>query len=109
MKKQGLFLLFLVIFSLIVLVLFYRFSQWYEQTIGEIFSYIIMIFFVLFIFSPFKFMKDKQADVSIFNYFKYMGISLFKFITIVINIFKQAILTFSYVVMKLFTSHSQNK
>ena len=56
MKKKSLFLLlFLVILTAIVLVLFYRFAQWYEQIMGTMFSYIMMIGFTLFIFAPFRF------------------------------------------------------
>lgn len=39
---------------------FYRFAQWYEQIMGTIFSYIMMIGFILFIFAPFRFIKDKK-------------------------------------------------
>ena len=67
MEKKSLFL-FLVILTAIVLALFYRFVQWYEQIIGTMFSYIMMIGFILFIFASFRFIKDKKVNISFFNY-----------------------------------------
>lgn len=102
--------MFLVILTVIVLVLFYRFAQWYEQIMGTIFSYIVMISFILFIFAPFRFIKDKKASISSFNYFKYMGVTLLALGKTIINICKQAILTVGYVVTRLFTNdQSQHK
>ncbi|ABK89666.1 hypothetical protein FM755_06050 [Francisella tularensis] len=111
MKKKSLFLfLFLIILTAIVLVLFYRFAQWYEQIMGTIFSYIMMIGFILFIFAPFRFIKDKKANISFFNYFKYMGMTLLALAKIIINICKQAVLTVGYVVTRLFANdQSQDK
>ncbi|MDE4988397.1 hypothetical protein, partial [Francisella tularensis] len=82
--------LFLIILTAIVLEIFDRFAQWYEQIMATIFSYIMMIGFILFILAPFRFIKDKKANISFFNYFKYLGMTLLALAKIIINIFKQA-------------------
>ncbi|AJI54348.1 hypothetical protein [Francisella philomiragia] len=110
MKNKNLFLfVLLVILTVIVLVLFYRFAQWYEHTLGSIFSYIVMIAILLFVFAPFKFIKDKKAKVNIFTYFKYLGVTILEIVKILANIVKQAALTLGYLVKRLFTKDSPEK
>lgn len=105
MKKKNLFLfLLLIVVTVIVLILFYRFAQWYEQLLGSIFSYMVMISLALFIFAPFRFIKDKRASLNIFNYVKYMGVTILVLVKFVVNVLKQIVLTFSYVVARLFTN-----
>ncbi|MEY8702154.1 hypothetical protein AB4F11_03850 [Francisella philomiragia] len=104
MKKKNLFLfILLVILTVIVLVLFYRFAQWYEQKLGTIFSYIVMVSIILFVFTPFKFIKDKKAKINVFNYFKYLGVTILEIVKILANVVKQAVLTLVYLVKRLFT------
>ncbi|MBK2024930.1 hypothetical protein [Francisella philomiragia] len=110
MKNKNLFLfVLLVILTVIVLVLFYRFAQWYEQILGTIFSYIVMIAILLFVFAPFKFIKDKKAKVNMLNYFKYLGITILEIVKIIVNIVKQAALTLVYLVSRLFAKDLQEK
>ncbi|BCD90783.1 hypothetical protein fh0823_09220 [Francisella halioticida] len=105
MKKKSLFLfILLVILTVIGMVLFYRFAQWYGQLLGSILSYIVMISLALFIFAPFKFIKDKRVNISIFNYIKYLGVTVFVLVKFVVNILKQIVLTFSYIVTRTFTN-----
>ncbi|MBK2266659.1 hypothetical protein [Francisella philomiragia] len=107
MKNKNLFLfVLLVILTVIVLVLFYRFAQWYEQKLGTIFSYIVMIGITLFVFTPFKFIKDNKAKINIINYFKYLGVSILKVAQIVVTIIKEASLTIMYLVTRLFAKDS---
>lgn len=74
------------------------------------FSYIMMIGFILFIFASFRFIKDKKVSISFFNYFNYMGVTLLALVKIIVNSCKQAVLTVGYVVTRLFTNdQSQHK
>lgn len=110
MKKKSLFLfLLLVVLTIVGLVLFYRFAQWYDQAMGEIFSYIVIISFILFIFAPFKFIKDKKANISFFSYIKYMSVTVFALTKIVANICKEIAITVSYVVSRFFKKVSDKQ
>lgn len=105
MKKKSLFLfLLLVILTAIGLFLFYRFAQWYEQLLGSIFSYIVMISLALFIFAPFRFIKDKKANINIFSYIGYLGVTVLVLVKFVANVLKEIVLTFSYIVARIFTN-----
>lgn len=63
-----------------------------------------MISLVMFIFAPFRFMKDKKADVNIFSYIKYLGVTVLVLAKFVVNVLKQTVFTISYVVSKLLTA-----
>jgi Ca2+/Na+ antiporter len=105
MKKKSLFLfLLLVILSIIGLFLFYRFTQWYEQLLGSIFSYIVMISLALFIFAPFRYIKDKKTNINIFSYIKYLGVTILVLVKFVVNVLKEIVLTFSYIVTRIFSN-----
>ena len=107
MNRKSLFLfLLLVILATIGIVLFYRFAQWYEQLLGSIFSYIVMVSLVLFIFTPFRYIKDKKANISIFIYIKYLGVTVLVLVKFVVNVLKEIVLTFSYIVIRIFTNKS---
>jgi membrane protease YdiL (CAAX protease family) len=104
MKNKNLLLfILLVILTAIGLILFSRFAQWYEQAMGSIFSYVVMIALVLFIFAPFKFIKDKKANINIINYARYMGVTILVLVKILAELIRQTILTASYIVLKLFS------
>ena len=110
MKKKNIFLLVgLIVIAIVGLVLFYRFAEWYSQALGSIFSYILMISFILLIFAPFKFMKDKKAKISLVSYIKYLGCTLLSIGKIVISILKESVLTVSYMISRLFSKGSSHK
>lgn len=68
-----------------------------------------MIAILLFVFAPFKFIKDEKAKVNIFTYFKYLGVTILEIVKILANIVKQAVLTLVYLVKQLFTKDSPEK
>ncbi|MDE4938487.1 hypothetical protein, partial [Francisella tularensis] len=72
-----------------------------DHIMGTIFSYIIMIGILHFIFAPLRVIKEKKANISFFNYFKYKGMTLLALAKKIINICKQAVLTVGYVVTSL--------
>ena len=110
MKKKNIFLfIVLSVITIVGLVLFSRFAQWYSQVLGSIFSYIVMISFIMLIFSPFKFMKDKKANVSLTNYIKYLGYTFLSICKIIISILKESVLTMIYLVSKLFSKGFSDK
>lgn len=110
MRKKSIFVfLLLAIFTIVVAVWFYRFAEWYAQTMGEIFSYIVIISFSLFVFAPLKFIKDKKANISIVNYVKYFGVSIFALVRIVTEICKEVIVTASYIFTRFFVKGTQIK
>ncbi|MED7787799.1 hypothetical protein [Francisella sp. 19X1-34] len=107
MNRKSLFLfLLLVILVAIGLFLFYRFAQWYEQLLGSIFSYIVMVSLALFIFTPFRYIKDKKANINVFSYIKYLGVTVLVLVKFVVNVLKEIVLTFSYIVSRIFTNKS---
>ncbi|QIV95952.1 hypothetical protein EDC55_10259 [Allofrancisella inopinata] len=108
MNKKGLFVFFsLVILIAVALLLFYKFSIWYEQALGSIFSYIVMVSFVLLVFSPFRFIKDNKANISVSSYIKYLGYTLLYIVKFVASIVKQIVLTVLYIVSKLFSTKNK--
>jgi tellurite resistance protein TehA-like permease len=110
MKKKNIFLFVaLVVIAIVGLVLFYRFAQWYSQALGSIFSYIIMVSFIMLIFAPFKLMKDKKAKINLVSYIKYLGCTLLSIGKMILSILKESILTISYMVSKLFSKGSNHK
>lgn len=107
MRKKSIFVfLLLTILTIVLAVLFYRFADWYAQTMGEIFSYIVIISFTLLVFAPLKFIKDKKANISIVNYVKYFGVAIFALTRVVVGIFKEVVLTASYVFTRFFVKGS---
>lgn len=110
MKKKNI-ALFIVLFviTIVGLILFYRFAQWYSQVLGAIFSYIVMVSFILFIFAPFKLMKDKKAKMGLVNYIKYFGCSLLCIGKIVAKILKESLLTIAYIISRFFSNKHNQK
>ena len=110
MKKKNIFLFIVLIVATIVgLTLFYRFARWYEQALGAVFSYIVMVSLILVVFAPFKFMKDKKAKIGLTSYIKYLGCTLLCICKIIINLLKESLLTITYLISKLFSKNSNHK
>ncbi|MGQ4002345.1 hypothetical protein QIW31_04790 [Francisellaceae bacterium CB299] len=110
MKKKNIFLFIVLIVATIVgLILFYRFARWYEQALGAIFSYLVMISFIMLIFAPFKLMKDKKAKVSLTSYVKYLGCTLLCICKVIVNVLKESLLTITYLISKLFSKSTSHK
>lgn len=110
MKKKNIFLFIgLVVVAMVGLVLFYRFAQWYSQVLGSIFSYLVMISFIMLIFAPFKLMKDKKAKVSLTSYVKYLGYTLLCICKVIVNVLKESLLTITYLISKLFSKSTSHK
>ncbi|AIT08831.1 hypothetical protein LO80_01785 [Candidatus Francisella endociliophora] len=110
MRKKSLFVfILLLVLTIVAAVLFYRFAEWYAQAMGEIFSYIVIISFSLFVFSPFKFMKDKKANISIVSYVKYLGISIFALAKVIANICKEVVTTVNYILKRFFMKTTPKK
>ncbi|AJC49042.1 hypothetical protein IB642_03720 [Allofrancisella guangzhouensis] len=108
MNKKGLFLFFsLGVLITIAVLLFYKFAIWYEQALGSIFSYIVMVSFVLLVFSPFRFIKDNKANISVSSYIKYLGYTLLYILKFIASVAKQVILTILYLISKLFSTKNK--
>ncbi len=106
MKKKNIFLyISLIVITIIGIFFFYGFARWYEQALGSIFAYIFMVSFVLLIFAPFKFMKDKKAKIGFVIYVKYFGFTLLYICKIVFNMLKEILLTISYMISKLLSKN----
>ena len=103
MNKKNLILIFFVVIALVILeVLVYRFASWTEQSLGEVFSYIIMFSMFIFILSPFKFIKDNAKNISLLNYVRYLIASLFKILKFLIFVIKESIVVLFFILSRLF-------
>ena len=109
MKKKNMFLFVsLVVIAIVGSLLFYKFAEWYSQALGSIFSYIVIISFIMLIFTPFKLMKDNKAKIGLASYVKYLGCTLLCICKIIISIFKESLLTITYMISKLFSKKSSH-
>lgn len=97
-KKVIFFIVSLIVALIAVQVLIYKISVWYEQALGNVFTYIILIIFTIFILSPFKFIKDKRKSINFANYIKYMGLTLIVISKFILNVLKEIVTTLMYVV-----------
>ena len=101
-KKDLILFLILLVAVAIVVVFIYKLALWYEQTLGKVLSYIIMLAVVSFIFAPFKFIKDGQKEVTFTNYIKYFGYTILRLCKFVINALSQALSTVIFIISSFF-------
>jgi magnesium-transporting ATPase (P-type) len=96
-------------FSLLILaVLFgfywiYKFSMWYTQVLGTIFSYLIMLAIAFAVFYPFKLMKDKNANINPISYLRYLSTSAMSLVWLAVLFCKEAINTVFYIISNIIT------
>lgn len=107
MEKKNLFLfIVLLLVGVLGAYWFYRFAAWYEQTLGTIFAYIVIVSFLMLVFMPFKLMKDKKATISMVNYAKYMGCTLLNICKSIGTILKETVLTTIFIFSRFFSKKS---
>ncbi|QLE78782.1 hypothetical protein FLM55_03110 [Francisella sp. Scap27] len=108
MKKKNLFLfLVILIVGIFGAYWFYKFASWYEQTLGALFAYIVIISFLMLIFAPFKLIKDKKGTISVLAYFKFMGITLLNIAKVIGLIAKESVLTLVFIFSRFFSKKTK--
>lgn len=106
--RKNILVLIISLFLVIGLVSYWfaTLSSWYEQTIGNFFTYVLIILFVLLVLYPFKLIKDKKEIISVFSYLKFAAIGVFLAAKALLGYIKEIALTILYVSNSLIRGNS---
>lgn len=106
--RKNILVLIISLFLVIGLVSYWfaTLSSCYEQTIGNFFTYVLIILFVLLVLYPFKLIKDKKEIISVFSYLKFAAIGVFLAAKALLGYIKEIALTILYVSNSLIRGNS---